>query len=226
MNHRCLGLLLACVSLCVAPAFAAEDVEIARLATQVCANCHGPHGDSISSAFPRLAGQNAAYVEAQLKAFKDQTRGDPYAQAYMWGMASQLEQDTMKRLAAYYAAEKPNPGRPGDPARMALGKRIFDSGLPDSGIPPCTSCHLEGAQGKGGNTPAGRAASRVSRQATRGVQVHATRQRPGDARRDRQDDSRSDARDCGIRGFEVNVTKSSFRDSMHFEATPHPLPGA
>lgn len=149
MNRRCVELLLACVWLLpVAPSFAAEDVEIARLATQVCANCHGPHGDSISSAFPRLAGQNAAYVEAQLKAFKDQTRGDPYAQAYMWGMASQLEQDTMKRLAAYYAAGKPNPGRPGDPARMALGKRIFDSGLPDSGIPPCASCHGENAQGK------------------------------------------------------------------------------
>ena len=67
MNHRCLELLLACVSLLViVPAFGAEDVEIARLAAQVCATCHGPHGDSISSAFPRLSGQNAAYTEAQL----------------------------------------------------------------------------------------------------------------------------------------------------------------
>lgn len=149
MTHRCLELLLACASLLLAaPAFAAEDAEIARMATQVCANCHGPHGNSISSAFPRLSGQNAAYVEAQLKAFKDQTRGDPYAQAYMWGMASQLDESTMKRLAAYYAAQKSKPGRPGDPANMTLGKRIFDSGLPDSGIPPCASCHGDNAQGK------------------------------------------------------------------------------
>lgn len=149
MTHRCLELLLACASLLLAaPAIAAEDVEIARMATQVCANCHGPHGNSISSAFPRLSGQNAAYVEAQLKAFKDHTRGDPYAQAYMWGMASQLDESTMKRLAAYYAAQKSKPARPGDPADMVLGKRIFDSGLADSGIPPCVSCHGENAQGK------------------------------------------------------------------------------
>ena len=149
MNHPPLKMLLACISLLlVVPASGAADMEIARLAVQVCANCHGPHGDSISSAFPRLSGQNAAYIEAQLKAFKNQTRGDPYAQAYMWGMASQLDEDTMKRLAAYYAAEKSSPGRPGDPARMVLGKRIFEGGIPDSGIPPCASCHGENAQGK------------------------------------------------------------------------------
>ena len=29
-----------------------------------------------------------------------------------------------------------------------MGKRIFDSGLPDSGIPACASCHGDNAQGK------------------------------------------------------------------------------
>jgi cbb3-type cytochrome c oxidase subunit III len=149
MKRHILELLLTTASLFVsASAFSGEDVEIARLATQVCANCHGPHGDSISSAFPRLAGQQAAYIEVQLKAFKDQTRGDPYAQAYMWGMASQLDEDTMKRLAAYYAAEKPNPGRTGDAARMAKGKNIFQNGLPEASILACASCHGENAQGK------------------------------------------------------------------------------
>ena len=142
-------MLLTCGSLTLMTfAFGAEDIEIARFATQVCASCHGPHGDSISPAFPRLSGQNAAYTEAQLKSFKDQTRGDPYAQAYMWGMASQLDDAMMKRLAAYYAAERPNPGRPGDPATMALGRQIFESGLPDSGIPACAVCHGEKGQGK------------------------------------------------------------------------------
>ncbi len=149
MTSRLIQLLLAGAMLhLMAPAFGAEDVEIARLASQVCANCHGPHGDSISPAFPRLAGQNAAYIEAQLKSFKDQTRGDAYAQAYMWGMVAQLDEDTMKRLAVYYAAEKPNPGRPGDPANMAQGQHIFDSGIAASGIPPCASCHGANAQGK------------------------------------------------------------------------------
>jgi cytochrome c553 len=125
-----------------------DDLEITKLATNVCANCHGPRGESISSAFPRLAAQNAAYTEAQLKAFKDRSRGDPYAQAYMWGMASQLDEDTIKRLATYYAAQAAIPGRIGDPKRMELGKVIFQNGLPESEVPACALCHGEGAQGK------------------------------------------------------------------------------
>jgi cytochrome c553 len=149
MNHRFPQLMLACASLLlVVPASSAEDVEIARMAAQVCANCHGPHGDSISPAFPRLAGQNAAYTEAQLKSFKDQTRGDAYAQAYMWGMVAQLDDDTIKRLAAYYATQKPYHGRPGEAAGMAQGRRIFENGIPDAGVPPCASCHGDNAQGK------------------------------------------------------------------------------
>lgn len=148
MKYRNLELLLACASLlAVVPALSADDPKIARLATQVCATCHGPNGNSISSAFPRLAGQNAPYTEAQLKAFKDRTRGDPYAQAYMWGMASQLDEDTIRRLAAYYAAQKPVPRRPGDVARMAQGKQIFENGLPDKGIPVCALCHGDNAHG-------------------------------------------------------------------------------
>ena len=135
MKRIFLNLFLTTASaLATASAFCAEDVEIARLATQVCANCHGPHGDSVSSAFPRLAGQRAAYIEVQLKAFKDQSRGDPYAQAYMWGMASQLDEGTMKRLGAYYASERPNPGRTGDAAKIAKGKHIFNNGLAEAGI--------------------------------------------------------------------------------------------
>jgi cytochrome c553 len=136
-------LLLACLPLLlIVPAHGAEDVETAQLATRVCANCHGPRGASVSSAFPNLAGQQAAYIEAQLKSFKDKTRGDPYAQAYMWGMASQLDDETIKRLAAYYAAQKPSPARKADAATMATGKQIFEHGLPEA-IPRLAGQHPE-----------------------------------------------------------------------------------
>jgi cytochrome c553 len=142
-------LLLACLPLLlIVPAHGAEDVETAQLATRVCANCHGPRGASVSSAFPNLAGQQAAYIEAQLKSFKDKTRGDPYAQAYMWGMASQLDDETIKRLAAYYAAQKPSPARKADAATMATGKQIFEHGLPEAEVPACNLCHGENAHGK------------------------------------------------------------------------------
>jgi len=93
---------------------------------QTCGTCHGVNGRSVSPTFPNLAAQTAPYIEAQLKAFKEQTRADPDAQAYMWGMAAQLS---------------------GGPAAIARGKQVFEEGVPARQIPPCASCH--GAHGEG-----------------------------------------------------------------------------
>jgi len=119
-----------------------------QLATQVCASCHGTRGDGLSSAFPRLAGQQSAYLEAQLVAFRDHSRGDPSAVAYMWGMASQLDQQTIKELAAYYAAQSPVPGVPGEQMLLEKGKPIYEQGLSSAGVPACVSCHGANAEGK------------------------------------------------------------------------------
>jgi cytochrome c553 len=113
-----------------------------------CATCHGAHGQSVSPTFPNLAGQSATYIETQLKAFKDQSRGDPDAQAYMWGMASQLSDERISGLAAYYAAQPPAAGHAGNAKRVAQGKTLFDEGVPARGIPPCASCHGANAEGQ------------------------------------------------------------------------------
>src|SRR5581483_394622 len=76
-----------------------------RLAVGVCGTCHGPHGNSEQPKFPRLAGQNANYLIAQLKNFRGQTRGDPDAISYMWGMAQPLSDDTIAALAQYYSTQ-------------------------------------------------------------------------------------------------------------------------
>ncbi len=50
---------------------------------QACASCHGPSGKGMPEAgFPRLAGQQADYVVAQLRAFRAAGRGDLDAPAY------------------------------------------------------------------------------------------------------------------------------------------------
>src|SRR5215471_15290568 len=128
MNLGVSGTLLLWLTLIVSVGFAAEDQEIKRLTARVCATCHGPRGNSTSPAFPRLAGQQAAYLEAQLTGFHDRTRGDPAAQAYMWGMASQLDAQDIKQLAAYYAAQRPVPGTAGDKTLLAQGKAIYEEG--------------------------------------------------------------------------------------------------
>ena len=148
MKLGVLGGVSLALSLIASTGYSAEDQEIKRYTSQVCAACHGPKGNSISPAFPRLAGQQAAYIEAQLTGFHDRTRGDPAAQAYMWGMASQLDARDIKQLAAYYAAQRPVPGAPGDKTLMAQGKTIYEQGMPDAGVPACATCHGAAAEGK------------------------------------------------------------------------------
>ena len=130
-----------------AEAPAAGDSPLAR-AVQTCGTCHSTNGRSVSPTFPNLAAQTAPYIEAQLKAFKDQTRADPDAQAYMWGMAAQLSDAQIGELAEYFSKQPaPAPGKSGGPAAIARGKQVFEEGVPARQIPPCASCH--GAHGEG-----------------------------------------------------------------------------
>jgi len=115
-------------------------------AASTCQNCHGARGDSLLATFPRLNGQQADYIAAQLKSFRAHTRSDPHAVAYMWGMASQLDDALIDGLAKYYAAQAPTPAQSGG-ALAAEGQKIFESGAPADGVPPCQACH--GAHGEG-----------------------------------------------------------------------------
>jgi cytochrome c553 len=118
-----------------------------RKTVETCGACHGVNGRSVSPTFPNLAAQQAAYIELQLKAFKDQSRADPDAQAYMWGMASQLSDAAISALAGYFAVQPAASGRGGNSALIAQGKHLFEEGVPARQIPPCATCH--GAHGEG-----------------------------------------------------------------------------
>jgi cytochrome c553 len=49
---------------------------IAASTVPACGGCHGPAGAGIPAQYPRLAGQFAEYVAAQLKGFKDGARSN------------------------------------------------------------------------------------------------------------------------------------------------------
>ena len=117
----------------------------------MCATCHGREGNSISPLFPRLAGQSAAYIEGQLKAFRAHTRADPGAQAFMWGMSSQLDDAAIHELAIYYAAQMPQPATGANPALLTRGKAIYERGSVDGKVTACQTCHGAQAQGSQGN---------------------------------------------------------------------------
>jgi len=75
-----------------------------NLATGVaaCSGCHGPEGAGIPSQYPRIAGQFAEYVEAQLKSFKAGARAnDP--NGMMRGVAARMTDPEIRAVAEYVA---------------------------------------------------------------------------------------------------------------------------
>jgi cbb3-type cytochrome c oxidase subunit III len=65
-----------------------------------CAGCHGPSGAGIPSQYPRLSGQHADYVAAQLTAFRSGAR---HNNAAMSAIAAKLSDREIKALADYVA---------------------------------------------------------------------------------------------------------------------------
>ena len=97
---------------------------------------------------PRLAGQQRAYIEVQLKAFRIQSRGDHAAHEYMWGIAATLSDDVVTALADYFAEQKPAAGiAAGNKDAAARGRVLFENGSPARGVPACTGCHGAAAEG-------------------------------------------------------------------------------
>lgn len=91
---------------------AAKNKELAQLGEKIwrggiadrsipaCAGCHGPNGFGIPSQFPRLSGQHADYVEAQLVAFRAGTRRNNNV---MIGVSAKLNDREIKALSDYAA---------------------------------------------------------------------------------------------------------------------------
>ncbi len=121
------------------------------LALQVCSNCHGVDGNSVSPNFPNLAAQTEPYVIEQLTSFRKHSRFDPAGFEYMWGLSRHLTDEQIKDIAAYFAGQKlQSPSYPsGRPDLVAAGKAVFSGGVPEKSIPPCAACH--GPDGMGTN---------------------------------------------------------------------------
>jgi cytochrome c553 len=93
---------------------AAADKDLAALGQKIwrggnagsgvpaCAGCHGPAGAGLPGQYPRLAGQYADYVAAQLKLFKEGGRqNDP--NGAMRGVAARLTDREIRAVSEYAA---------------------------------------------------------------------------------------------------------------------------
>ncbi len=65
-----------------------------------CAGCHSPNGAGIPSQYPRLGGQHAEYLEAQMLGFRSGERANS---AQMTAIAARLNDAEIKAVADYVA---------------------------------------------------------------------------------------------------------------------------
>ncbi|MEM5405693.1 MULTISPECIES: c-type cytochrome [Paraburkholderia] len=116
------------------------------IALQVCSNCHGVNGVSVSPTFPKLAGQRKEYLVDQLTDFKSHSRADPNAQRFMWGF-THLTDAQIDELATYFSSQPAVLGEASDLALINEGSAIYHSGLPDKGVSACVACHGQHGEG-------------------------------------------------------------------------------
>ena len=116
----------------------ADTARGSQVATQICAACHNPDGNSAASANPKLAGQHPEYLAKQLADLKEnKTRKS----ALMMGFVGGLSDADMRNVAAYYAEQKPAQGAARNVAAAKLGEKIFRGGIPEKGVAACAGCH-------------------------------------------------------------------------------------
>jgi len=122
------------------------DAKAGQAKAATCAACHGIDGNSSSSAYPKLAGQQASYIVRQLELFKSGKRPNPV----MIGFVTTLSEQDMRDVAAYFASQKTLPGV-ADSKLVAKGAALYRGGDKDARIPACMACH--GPDGRGNPGP-------------------------------------------------------------------------
>ena len=125
---------------------AGDATRGAAIAT-TCQGCHGPHGEGVAAAGgPRIAGQTASYLVAQLHAYANGARTNPVMTAIAKGLDDQKKADA----AAFFAAEAPPfaaPASHASDAQLARGKTLVRIGDESKQLQACANCH--GPDGSG-----------------------------------------------------------------------------
>jgi len=124
-------------------AMAAPNIAAGQAAYAICATCHGAQGEGNSALNgPKLAGQDAWYLERQLKHFKEGVRGgegDTIGSA-MVPMAMTLADDNaIRNVAAYIETFTDTPAPTTIAGDIENGGDIYDRN--------CAACHLDDGAG-------------------------------------------------------------------------------
>jgi cytochrome c553 len=144
VNTRLLISLAALLLQLPAASNASPDAERGEEIVQgKCFICHGSSGESSSPVFPRLAGQNAAYVARQLADYRSGKRKSSTMQPMVEGLTA----DDFMALGAYFSSRSTMVHDVADPELAQMGRFIFLRGNPYSGVASCATCHGADAHG-------------------------------------------------------------------------------
>ncbi len=123
-------------------AHAAGDAAAGKGKTAVCAACHGADGNSAIANFPKLAGQNEAYLIKQMDEIKSGKR--PVVE--MTGLLDAMSEQDIADIAAYFAKQN---GTVGHAAKdlVEQGQKIYRAGIMSKGVAACTACHTPTGEG-------------------------------------------------------------------------------
>jgi cytochrome c553 len=113
---------------------------------EYCKTCHGLSGQGYRGFFPipRLAGQQTEYIENQLAAFIERRRENKY----MYDVAHVLSPAMRMALAKNFRGLNAKPLGGAPKKLVAMGKKIYEEGVPETNVPACMACHGSEAKGQ------------------------------------------------------------------------------
>lgn len=138
MKKLMLAGILAVSGAMMANAAFAGDAAAGKDKSAACGGCHGFDGNSPIAMYPKLAGQNEAYIAKQIKNFKaDDTRKNEI----MKGMAATVSDEDAADIGAYFQAQSVSQAAAFDESKIAAGRELYKGGNLQTGVPACQACH-------------------------------------------------------------------------------------
>jgi len=116
----------------------AGDAAAGKTKSAACGGCHGMDGNSPIPAYPKLAGQNEAYIVKQIKDYK---ANSDRQNAIMLGMAAALSDEDAADIGAYFQAQSVRDAAVFEADKIAAGRELYKGGDMQKGIPACQACH-------------------------------------------------------------------------------------
>ena len=109
----------------------AGNAEAGKTKSAACGGCHGFDGNSPIATYPKLAGQNEAYITKQVKDFKANTTRQ---NALMMGMVAALSDEDAADIGAYFQSQSISQAATFDEAKASAGREIYKGGNLQTGF--------------------------------------------------------------------------------------------